>query len=255
MDIEGFFMHIDKAILLEKLERLIRENYKQKDKEKVIWLCQKIVNNDSTKNCLRKSPKEKWRGLPKTKSLYYAPENCGLPVGNYTNQVFANFYLNSLDHFLKHNLSMRYYGRYVDDFIMISEDKNKLKQGIPKIKRFLKNELKLTLHPKKIYFQHYTKGVEFLGALIKPWRNYISSRVKNSFWETIQIINSKLEGEKLNKGEKERALSQINSYLGAVSHANTFNLRKKFLSRLNRRFWRYFKKRDRLKKIVLIQIN
>jgi RNA-directed DNA polymerase len=240
MDIEGFFMHIDKAILLEKLERLIRENYKQKDKEKIIWLCQKIVNNDPTKNCLRKSPKEKWIGFPKTKSLYYAPKNCGLPVGNYTNQVFANFYLNSLDHFLKHDLAIRYYGRYVDDLVLISDDKSKLKKNIPKIRSFLKDELKLTLHPRKIYFQHYTKGMKFLGVLIKPWRNYISPRVKNNFWETVQIINSKLEEGKLNKGEKERVLSQINSYLGAASHANTFRLRKKLLSRLNWRFWRYF---------------
>ncbi len=245
-------MHIDKAVLLDKLERFIRKNYKQRDKEKIILLCQKIVNNDPTKNCLRKSPKEKWKGLPKTKSLYCAPENCGLPVGNYTNQVFANFYLNSLDHFLKHDLAIRYYGRYVDDLILISDDKSKLKKNISKVKSFLKDELKLTLHPRKIYFQHYTKGVEFLGVLIKPWRNYISSRVKNNFWEVVKVINKRLEGGSLNKKEKQKILAQINSYLGAASHANTFNLRKKLLSGLNRRFWGYFKKGDRLKKVILI---
>ncbi len=54
---------------------------------------------------------------PKEKSLFYAPKERGLPIGNLTSQVFANFYMNSFDHYLKHDLGIKYYGRYVDDFI------------------------------------------------------------------------------------------------------------------------------------------
>jgi hypothetical protein len=252
MDIKGYFMHINKNILLEKLVKIINEKYFEKDKEKIIYLCEIIINNDSVSNCVRKSPREKWKGLPSSKSLFYAPENCGLPIGNYTNQVFANFYLNSLDHFIKSVLKIRYYGRYVDDFLLISKDKEKLKKIIPIVREFLKNELKLTLHPQKIYFQHYFKGVSFLGYFIKPWRSYLSKRTKNNFWKTTKIINRKIEEEKFSKKDKEKTINQINSFLGATKHCNGYNLRKKFLSKINNKFWLYFKAGKALEKIILI---
>lgn len=247
MDIRGYFMHINKEILLKKLIKFINKKYKGENKKRIIWLCKNIIKNNSIENCRRKSPKKKWKGLPKRKSLFHSPKNCGLPVGNYTNQVFANFYLNSMDHFIKHDLKIRYYGRYVDDFILISKNKQKLKKSIPIIRNFLKEKLKLTLHPKKIYFQHYSKGVEFLGALIKPYRKYVSSRIKNNFWELIEEINKKLERGELTTKRKKRILSQINSYLGGLRHCKTYNLREKYLGRLNNDFWDYFEKEKLLK--------
>jgi hypothetical protein len=76
--------------------------------------------------------------------------------------------MNSFDHFIKHDLGNRYYGRYVDDFILVHEDIDVLKALIPVIKARLQAHLQLTLHPNKIYLQHYSKGVQFLGAVIKP---------------------------------------------------------------------------------------
>ncbi len=228
VDVKGYFMHIDKNILFQRLEKLVRGKYKEKDKEIMLSLCRKIIYNDPRKECLRKSPKGKWKGLPRSKSLFFAPHQCGLPVGNYTNQVFANLYLSSLDHFMKRELKMRYYGRYVDDIVIISRDKKRLKECVPKIKEFLLSELNLTLHPKKIYLQHCRNGVEFLGVFIKPWRSYISSRVKNNSWEAIETINVALRRGSLDKQKKENILSLINSYLGIMSHANTYHLKKNF---------------------------
>ncbi len=251
MDIEGYFMSINNNILLKKLGNFIDKKYFGKDKGKIIWLCGVAINNDSTINCTRKSAKRKWTGLPKSKSLFYAGKNCGLPIGNYTNQVLANFYLNSLDHFVKHKLKERYYARYVDDFIIISQNKKKLKEKIPLIGEFLKNELKLELHPKKIYFQHCRKGVEFLGVLIKPWRSYITSRVKTNFYKTIGVINERLKKEKPDEYEKQKILSQVNSYLGVISHTDSYKLRKAFLSRFDWKIWGYFGTNEVLLKIVL----
>jgi RNA-directed DNA polymerase len=250
MDIKGYFMSINNNILLKKLENFIDGKYFGDDKEKIIWLCDVIINNDSTINCTRKSAKRKWAGLPKSKSLFYAKKDCGLPIGNYTNQVLANFYLNSLDHFIKYKLRVRYYARYVDDFLIICYKKEKLKEKIPLIEEFLNENLKLKLHPKKTYFQHHSKGVEFLGTLIKPWRSYVTSRIKNNFYETIELTNENLKEEKLNQYGKQRVLSQINSCLGSISHTNSYKLRKTFLSRFVWKFWGYFRTTNYLSKIV-----
>ncbi len=251
MDIKGYFMSINNDILIKNLEDFIEKNYKGKDKEKIVWLFRKVIRNDPTKICKRKSAKRKWTGLPNSKSLFYAKKNCGLPIGNYTNQVLANFYLNSFDHFVKHELKERYYARYVDDFIIISRNKERLKERISRIGEFLRSELKLEPHPKKTYFQHYKKGVEFLGVLIKPWRDYISPRVKSNSFELTKSINKRLDKkEKLGEEEKKKTLSQINSYLGVMSHANTYNLRRKLLMNLNWKFWGYFKTESNLSKVV-----
>jgi RNA-directed DNA polymerase len=245
LDIKGYFMSINKNILLEKLETLIENNYHKKDKEKLIYLCKNVINNDPTINCNIKSSLQKWRGLPKSKSLFFTAPNCGLPIGNYTNQIFANFYLNFLDCFIKKELKFRYYARYVDDFLMVDKDKEKLKKSIPEIENFLNKELEIKIHPNKTYLQSCFNGVEFLGVLIKPHRNYISSRVKNNFWETIKTINKVIARSETTKQSHEIAtshfvplamteeknkkiLSQINSYLGVLNYTNSYNLKKNF---------------------------
>ncbi len=95
------------------------------------------------------------REFPREYKYALGKEGYGLPIGNLTSQVFANFYLNVFDHYVKHDLRVRYYRRYVDDFILVHEDKMHLKSLIPKIARFLYDELSLDLHPRKIYLQHF----------------------------------------------------------------------------------------------------
>jgi RNA-directed DNA polymerase len=250
-DIKGYFMSIDKDILINKLVNFIEKNYQESDKNRVVWLCKKIINNNPIENCFLKSPCYKWRGLPKSKSLFCSRARCGLPIGNYTNQIFANFYLNSFDHFIKSVLRIKYYGRYVDDFIIISKDKNLIRLILPKVEIFLLKELKLHIHPRKIYFQHCSKGVNFLGSYIKPWRIYSSKRVKNNFWEKIDYLNMILKKNKLTEDDKIYIRSSINSYLGMLNHFQTYRLRKKFLNQLDSGFWNIFEKGDNLEKIFI----
>jgi hypothetical protein len=163
-----------------------------------------------------------------------------LPIGNLTSQVFANFYMSRLDHFIKHDLKIRYYGRYVDDFVLVHRDKEYLKSLIPIIRQFLKNELHLELHPNKIYLQHYTKGVPFLGTIIKPNRIYSGKRLKANFYQAIQNQNKLIESHKLDYDDLTHFLSSLNSYLGLLRHYQTYNLRKRMVYKnLNAYWWNY----------------
>ncbi len=252
LDIKGFFMHINKQLLFSKLHAFIEQHYQATDKLRVIELCYKIVFYEPTIHCIIKSKRSAWQDLPNDKSLFYSPPFSGLPIGNLTSQVFANFYMNSFDHFIKHDLGIRYYGRYVDDFIIVHEDKDYLKALIPVIKARLQDHLQLTLHPNKIYLQHYSKGVQFLGAIIKPHRIYIAKRTQGNFYEAIAKQNTQVLAQKPGKDQQAAFLSRMNSYLGILKHYKTHKLRKRLLFKnLSARWWHCVYLRGGIAKFVL----
>ncbi|MFH1761072.1 MAG: reverse transcriptase/maturase family protein, partial [bacterium] len=254
LDIKGFFMHINKHILFNKLQKFIYSKYKARDRERVIELCRKVIYADPVKNCIIKGKPSDWKGLPKDKSLFHSPENCGLPIGNLTSQVFANFYMNTFDHFIKHDLGIIFYCRYVDDFVMVHTDKEYLKSLIPKIKIFFRLNLQLTLHPDKVYLQHYTKGVKYLGAVIKPRRIYIANQTVGNFHHAIKDQNLIVRDNKPASEEKERFLSSMNSYLGIMKHYKTYRLRKNMLIKYLSAWWfNYFYLSGGICKFVLKQ--
>jgi len=237
LDIQGFFMHINKNLLQQKLDLFIDAKYNVEDKSIVKKLCKTVIQNDPVAHCVIKGSKRNWHGLPNDKSLFYSPKDCGLPIGNLTSQVFANFYMDEFDHFVKKDLGIKYYGRYVDDFILVHEDKEYLKCLIAQIRDFLKQKLHLTLHPKKIYLQSYKKGVKFLGTVIKPHRIYIGNRTKGNFYNTIEKHNKIVRAGKPTKKEKEQFISCMNSYLGIMKHYKTYQLRKLILFKYLSGWW------------------
>lgn len=237
LDIQGFFMHINRNLLYKKLESFIHQYYTHQDKALVLQITQKIIYNHAAKNCLIKGNKKNWEGLPKNKSLFHSPLNCGLPIGNLTSQVFANFYMHLFDKFVTSELGLKYYGRYVDDFIIVHSNKDYLKSLIPQLSNFLLSSLHLTLHPKKIYLQHYSKGVKFLGTVIKPSRIYIANRTKGNFFNAIKKNNQIVRNCKPSKTQKDTFLSSINSYLGIMKHYQTYKIRKKILKKYLSGYW------------------
>jgi len=237
LDLQGFFMSINKTILFAKLEKFIKEKYQAHDKELIIKLSKQVIFNDPTKNCIIKRYKSDWVNLPQTKSLFHSKPNCGLPIGNLTSQVFANFYMDSFDHFIKHDLKIRYYGRYVDDFVIVHEDKEFLKKLISKLSEYLQTELQVTIHPKKIYLQHYSKGAKFLGTVILPNRIYIADRTKGNFYNAIEKQNQIARNHKPTKEEQQAFQSSMNSYLGIMKHYKSYNMRKRMIFKRLSGYW------------------
>ncbi|NLB64093.1 MAG: hypothetical protein GX801_08320 [Fibrobacter sp.] len=183
LDIKGFFMAINRRILynltLKGLDKVHWSGVDNVDLTK--YLLKKIIFNDPLDHATFRSLPQKWIGLPQDKSLIGSSVGCGLPIGNLTSQLFANIYLNPLDHYIKRSLHIKYYGRYVDDMLFVHSDKNKLQKTIGAVKMYLKNELKLTLHPKKIKLQEAHKGFDFLGARLYPNKVLPGKRILNNF--------------------------------------------------------------------------
>jgi hypothetical protein len=234
LDIKGYFVSIDRLILDQKVKRVLShyKNIINFDLDLVLYLLEKIIFNDPTQNCILKGKKENWESLPQDKSLFFTEKGKGLPIGNLTSQLFGNVYLNDFDHFVKYKLGIKYYSRYVDDFVIVHPDKEYLKSIIPQLRGYLKSNLYLEIHPKKIYLQHFSKGVNFLGVVIKPYRLYISNRIKGNFYQKVQYWNNffaerwyKIIGEEI-----KQFLFSMNSYLGIMKYYNTYKLRKKILT-------------------------
>jgi retron-type reverse transcriptase len=211
--------------------------YRSEDKLLVLEICEKLVFNNPAENCIIKGKNADWEGLPNNKSLFHSPAGCGLPIGNLTSQVFANFYLNPFDHFIKTTLNIHNYGRYVDDFVIVHNDKDFLKALIHSIRNYLHDELRLQLHPNKIYLQHFSKGVQFPGVIIKPHRIYIANRTKGNFYQAIQTQNRIARHHKPTKDEQAAFLSSMNSYLGIMKHYKTYKLRKKMIRKYLSGWW------------------
>jgi len=243
LDLAGYFMSINHQQLYDRIVgRLLKEkNNCSFDLNLILELLRKIIFNNYTHNCIVRGGRDSWRGLPANKSLFFNPPGIGLPIGNLTSQLFSNIYLNSFDHFAKRVLRLKYYGRYVDDFVIISVDKERLKLFISQARDYLSG-LGLKLHPKKIYLQSGRKGVDFLGAIIRPRRIYVRHRTKSSFYRFVTEVNGIFKNKEINKPILYKILAGINSYLGLLAQHQTYYLRRKILTaKLNSVFWKFFR--------------
>lgn len=244
-DMQGFFMSIHKPTLWEMLQVFIEKRYKGSDKAQLLWLTEKIVMHSPEKNCIIKGRKDMWSRLPPNKSLFTCGEEYGLPIGNLTSQMFANFYLSEFDHWVKSQF--QYYGRYVDDFYIVDTNKARLLDVIPHIRDKLKM-VNVTLHPRKLYLQHYSKGVSFTGAVSKMNRLYISNRTISSMEGLIDEMNE------ADESRKEEFTSRMNSYLGFLRHYNSYGLRRRLLRRIDKRWWKHYYITDKHRTIKTKQL-
>lgn len=222
LDISGFFMAINHDILYSIFKNLIlKQNRPCQWKDDILWLAKAIIFHKPTDNYIVKSQPFLFNLIPKRKSLFGSAENKGLPIGNYSSQFFANLYLNKLDQFIKREIGCKHYVRYVDDFILLEKNKEKLGNLENKIDKFLKSNLDLKLNLGKTKFLSVSRGIDFLGYFIKSGyvlaKQSVVKRLKNKLYN----LNQKVIGV----GDFKNVLAMLNSYYGHFSHANSFNLR------------------------------
>ncbi|MBU1164620.1 hypothetical protein KKA15_03595, partial [Patescibacteria group bacterium] len=181
-DIKKFFASIDQTILLSIVNRYIPDN-------NICWLITQIVF-----------------------SFYSTQKGKGLPLGNLTSQLLVNIYMNEFDQFVKHKLKARYYIRYADDFVFLSHDKAWLEDILFKASHFLWNDLRLQLHPDKVFIKTVASGVDFLG-----WIHFLDHRVVRTATKKRMLRNIQI---------KEGNNDTVQSYLGLLKHGNTKKLEK-----------------------------
>lgn len=218
VDIQSFFVSLKKDILFDLVKRQVKN-------PEILWLAETIIFHNPTQDYYQKGQMSLFDLIPDHKSLFKVPQNQGLPIGNLTSQFFANVYLDELDQFAKHRLKIKYYLRYVDDIVILSQDKQQLKFWRDEIDKFLRDKLKLRLHPKKQILQVVDKGVDFVGFVVRPDYVLARRRIVKSLKEKLRNFNNN-KGE-LTQEKANKVLSAVNSYYGQFKHSNTFGLRRK----------------------------
>jgi hypothetical protein len=194
MDIRSFFTSIDQSILYSLISKKIKS-------DEIRWLSKTIIFHDCARDIQPRiqSQPSLFSKLPSEKSLFQVRKGKGLPIGNLTSQFFANVYLNELDQFAKRDLRIKYYIRYVDDFIILERDLNKLEFYQKEISLFLENKLALTAHPKKQIIRPLQNGIDFVGYFLKPDYTLVRRRVVFDWNRKIREFSDKCDPERRNE--------------------------------------------------------
>lgn len=154
------------------------------------------------------------------------PNSIGIPIGNYTSQFFANIYLNELDQYIKRVLHVKYFVRYMDDFIILLKNKRGCKEIKNKISIFLNEHLHLELNSKSRYYP-YKMGVNFCGYRIfttyKLLRNSSKKKIKRNVSKWNKAYNNKTL-------DINKAMQSLNSWVGHSSHCNSYRFQKKIFN-------------------------
>ncbi len=233
LDVKNFFYSIDKNILFQMLNRTIVKNYtKVKDTSialnEMLWIVHKIIFHDVTKDAKLKGDAKTFKLIPPHKTLFKIAKNKGLPIGNLTSQFFANVYMNDFDNYCKRVLKCRKYIRYVDDFVIFENTKEKLLDIQRDIERYLYDNLRLELR-ENIFLKPVNAGLDFLGYIIRPHYVLVRKRVVHNFkYKKAKYIQSYEEQKgKMSLEEIKKFLSVQASFVGHISHANSYNLKRK----------------------------
>ena len=201
-DISKYFDSIDHQVLLELIKKKIGD-------QKTIWLIEEILGSCYSRKI--------YKNLFDVKKV-------GIPIGNLTSQLFANIYLNKLDQFVKHQLKIKYYLRYMDDFLILDFSKNKLHQIKSRLQKFLKNELRLELNPRKINIFPIKNGIYFLGYCI--FRDYKLLR-KDTVRRFIKRTKFYQKRVSLGLMSKEKFATFLQSWIAYAEFGNSWRLRKR----------------------------
>lgn len=244
LDIRGYFMHINRERLLKIATDSIRKMSTHRvgcsvgcdaiatipsgiiltprttwadirDISFILWLTEQIIMLDPMAHCQIVGDPSDWEDIDHAKCMRFVEPGLALPIGNLTSQLFSNVYLNPFDQFVKRDILCRHYGRYVDDSTQIDPDRDWLIRQVPREREFLADELGLQLHMGKLHIREIHQGVEFLGAFLKPYRDYVSRR-------TFERMTDRLS--KLDLQDEASTQRTVDSYLGILSHTASHRL-------------------------------
>ena len=194
MDVAKYFPSINIEILMNIVKRKIKD-------EKILEILENIVYSKSI--------------------------STGLPIGNLTSQILANVYYNEADQFIKHKLKVRYYYRYMDDSIILMQNKDELKKVRKEIEKFIDENLKLKFNKKTNIFKS-KQGVNFCGYKINEYRMKLRDRGKKKIKKKVKYLKNQIKNGNMNSKEAKKYLC---GHFGYIKYANVYNLSNKIFAK------------------------
>lgn len=198
LDVKKFFPNIDKAIL----KSLFRRKFKDKD---LLWLLDDIVDSYD-----KDSPK-------------------GIPIGSYTSQYFGNFYLSYFDHWAKEQKHIKYYYRYMDDIVILSDSKEYLHRLREEIAEYLSGNLALTIKENWQVFPTAVRGIDFVGYRCFGRYTLLRTRTKRRLHQATKRLRRKTnKGKTLSRSDQ----STVGSYCGILQWGDCTRLKNYTINKI-----------------------
>ncbi|MEW6290944.1 MAG: reverse transcriptase/maturase family protein [Thermodesulfobacteriota bacterium] len=212
MDVQQYFPSVDHHLLKEKLRRRIKDR-------NVLQLLDRIIDTSPASSALVKY-------FPGDDLFTPLQRRTGIPIGNLTSQFFANLYLDGLDHYIKENLGVKAYLRYVDDMVLLDDDKYRLADLRAAVREKLLED-RLLLHPCKAHVSPVRHGLNLLGYFVFPRHRKLRNDNGHRFAR-------RLRGFAAAYGEGRLSFQDFNpsvqSWIGHARQADTEGLRKKIFA-------------------------
>ncbi|MBC8875902.1 MAG: group II intron reverse transcriptase domain-containing protein [Planctomycetes bacterium] len=211
-DIRKFFPSLDHQILKDLVARKIKD-------PDVLWLVAQIIDGSNPQD-----PIVMW--FPGDDLFTPAERQRGIPIGNQTSQFFANVYLDPLDHYVKDRLRVPGYIRYVDDFLIFSNDKQHLAETKRDVAAFLV-DLRLRLHPKKSTMFPVSQGIRFLGYRVFATHRLLVKDNIRRLRRRVRRMQEQYERREI--GPKD-VRQRLMSWAGHARQADTYVLRRRLFA-------------------------
>ncbi len=234
LDISKYFYNINHNILMNMVSEKIKDErvldmlkviLDTTDNDYINKTILSVVNREIYKvNKLNISTIEKEKLINELKSIPLYRKGYGLPIGNMSSQILAVFFLNKVDHFIKEKLNCKYYIRYMDDLVILGNDKEELKNIFESVSKYIES-FDLNVN-KKSGIYSLSNSVNFLGYNFKVFNNKLIIRYRS---DTIKRVNKRLKNLKVY--DNEMYLKSVASYKGYFLLCNTI-VKDKYLSEI-----------------------
>lgn len=235
-DFQSFFMSVDTELWVPWIADWIDSHVEGSDKEILKYIARVVYQSLPQCGCHIACHPAMFDLVPEHKKQLGKASFYGIPIGNVTSQALVLLATTPFLYFM--SCIVFGFSHYTDDNAGVITDKEGFLAKRPIIAEFVKREFHFTLHPDKFYFQHYSKGIEFLGYRLKYGLILPSKRVMHNFAWKINVAIQKAEGNcRYMLATKDGFMSVVNSYCGLLKHTASYNYRKRQLTRLKESPW------------------
>jgi retron-type reverse transcriptase len=226
LDIENYFNTISHDYVFDLITRKLHAG-----EEWLRDLWSKFIFHDIRKNATKNSGEADMAMISPKKSLMNAPPGIGMAIGNLTNQFLSNVNCNPLDHFVKRRLGCKHYVRYVDDFVLLSNDRSELSEWIEKVDEFLHERQWQKLHYGKTTIGKADSGIDFVGAIVYPYHSWLRRSTQRKAFHRIHSWQQQVEQAAFHLDREEfdkrlyskwlpALINTVNSYTGMARQVN-----------------------------------
>ena len=192
-DVKHYFASVDHAVLLGRLERRIGDR-------RLLDLLGTLVTHGAER------------------------PGRGMPIGSLTSQLFANVYLDALDHFVKERLRVRHYLRYMDDFVLLASDRPEARDRLDQVRAFLTEQLRLELNPRRVVLAPIDEPCDLLGYVHHAdGRTRVRRRSVRRLWRRLPALARRVAAHEI---DSVMARASVASWFGLAKHADAFRLSK-----------------------------